>query len=112
MSIPLPHRLSSDVFYPSVTVSGQNTLRTTPTSPNIHSKFGAARTASHEQRRTAAAFALESGRAFWQLTDAMRLGSADASWVKRGRVIGGIGRPTSKLNAAVDRDQRGRAPFV
>jgi hypothetical protein len=72
-------------FYPSVTVSGCNTLRTTLTSPNIDPEFGAARTAFHEQRRRAEAFALESGRAFWQLTDAMRLGSADVLCIKVAR---------------------------
>jgi hypothetical protein len=34
---------------------------------------------------------LESGRAFWQLTDAMRLGSADVPWIKRGKVVAASG---------------------
>jgi hypothetical protein len=34
---------------------------------------------------------LESGRAVWQLTDAMRLGSADVPWIKRGKVVAASG---------------------
>ena len=43
------------------------------------------------QRRTAGALAVESGRAFWQLTDAISLGSADAPWIKRGKVVAASG---------------------
>jgi hypothetical protein len=53
---------------------------------------------------------LESGRSFWQLTGAIRFGSAD---IKRGKVIGVIKRPLQismlpliEINAITRGDER------
>ena len=62
------------------------------------------------RRRKATAVALESGRSFWQLTGAIRFGSAD---IKRGKVIGVIKRPLQismlpliEINAITRGDER------
>lgn len=65
-----------------------NTLRATPTSPNIHPAFGAARTAFYERLRTVAAFALEAA-AVW-------LDRRPCAWVPPTFRVSNVGRSSTE----------------